>query len=66
MATKTLEVALLQLGDASNGIKLVVSTVTEAERLSDHLHEAHKSGKPVNVSLKASVVKPRPNLILSS
>ena len=50
MISKTTEVTKLQVGDATNSIKVVVSTVAEAEHLSDYLADEKGHGKSVNVS----------------
>ncbi len=57
---KTAEVARLQIGEATNDVKVVVSTVAEAEHLVDLLVESREDGKNVNVPLPhAASPKPR-------
>ncbi|KAK4690911.1 D-serine ammonia-lyase, partial [Lecanoromycetidae sp. Uapishka_2] len=46
---KTTEVTLLQLGEGVQDVKILVSTIAEAEHLSSTLHEFHRQGKSVNV-----------------
>ena len=45
-----MEVAQLQLGDGINDVKVIVSTVAEAEHLSDFLLTSRESRRSVNVS----------------
>ena len=45
-----MEVAQLQLGDRINDVKVIVSTVAEAEHLSDFLLTSRESRRSVNVS----------------
>ena len=40
----------MQVGNAAQAIKVVVSTVAEAEHLSDYLADQKEHGKTVNVS----------------
>lgn len=47
---KTTEVTKLQVGDEPKEIKIVVSTVAEAEHLSDYLLDQKEHGKSVHVS----------------
>ena len=46
---KTIEVTQLQLGDSTNEIKIVVSTIAEAEHLYEYLLACRRAGKNVNV-----------------
>ncbi|KAL8640122.1 MAG: hypothetical protein Q9228_002921 [Teloschistes exilis] len=46
---KTLEVTRLQVGESSQDVKVVVSTVAEAEMLLDYLFECQRNGRSVNV-----------------
>lgn len=46
---KTVEVAQLQLGDQTNDVKLIVSTVAEAEHLSDFLFTCRESQRNVSI-----------------
>lgn len=45
-----MEVAQLQIGDRTNNVKVIVSTVAEAEHLSDFLLSCRASQRSVNVS----------------
>ena len=45
-----MEVAQLQVGDRTNNVKVIVSTVAEAEHLSDFLFACRESQRSVNVS----------------
>lgn len=47
---KTVEVAQLQVGDPTKDVKIIVSTVAEAEYLSDFLLTCRESQRTVNVS----------------
>jgi hypothetical protein len=49
MYTKTLELARLQVGEASPYVNVVVSTLAEAELLTGYLQEAKAQGRAVNV-----------------
>ena len=55
--TKTTEVTRLQIGDAVDEAKLVVSTIAEAEHLTDYLHELSANGKSCNVRNQVSTCK---------
>ena len=59
---KTTEITQLQVGESSQNVDVVVSTIAEAEMLVDYLLECFKQGKSVNVrdmlSLE-SVSRPR-------
>lgn len=46
---KTVEVARLQVGDRTNDVKVIVSTVAEAEHLSDFLFTCRGSQRSVNI-----------------
>lgn len=48
-----MEVAQLQVGDRTNNVKVIVSTVAEAEHLSDFLFTCRESQRSVNVSTVA-------------
>ena len=50
METKTTEATKLQVGNAAQAINIVVSTVAEAEHLSDYLADQKEHGKAINVS----------------
>ena len=45
-----MEVTKLQVGDQTNEVKVIVSTVAEAEHLSDFLFTCGQSGRSINVS----------------
>lgn len=47
---KTVEVAQLQVGDRTTDVKIIVSTVAEAEHLSDFLSTCRENRRSVNVS----------------
>lgn len=51
--SKTVEVARLQVGDRTDDVKVIVSTVAEAEHLSDFLLTCRESQRSVNVSTTA-------------
>ena len=51
---KTVEVARLQVGNATRSIKIVVSTIVEAEQFTDWLLEAKSEGKTINVCSRPS------------
>ena len=51
---KTQEVAQLQVGSNTNDVRILFSTLAEAEHLLDYLLNCHKAGKKANVRLSFS------------
>lgn len=54
---KTVEVAQLQVGNQTNDVKVIVSTVAEAEHLLDFLLSCRASQRSVNVSTTTRLSK---------
>ena len=54
---KTVEVAQLQVGNQTNDVKVIVSTVAEAEHLLDFLLSCRESQRSVNVSTTTRLSK---------